>query len=348
MGYSPLRFLVTFDVKKALLVDRGAEVSRIRDASSATVRVSDTACALRASEVYAPVTISGPVRACDTAVAMLLDMIEAIEDPVDMSTLGDIGDDAGPRPTGRGVVVRMLVDNNGAGGLIGRQGAQIASMRQDSGCDIRVSSPRDMPAGVQDRLVLVLGPKSGVGVAVGLIGRQLAVSDAKAASIGGSASSRGRSETGGASARARSASSGRGGARATGFPPPVTAPAAPEFLLFVPDEYCGGIIGRQGAAINDIRRQSGCRIDMKTKEPAPGIPGAQVRRMIISGTPERIQYVLSALNLNVQQQQARAGHPPVGLDASLGGGMSAMPTAMLPPSPTRREFGDDEQSRGWR
>lgn len=139
-----LRFLLSNAESGSIIGKGGSTINQIQSQSGARVQLSR-------NHEYFPGTsdriimVSGAVddvlKAIDIILSRLLDEFYA-EDGAEIDPESKI---------------RLVVPNSSCGGIIGKAGANIRSLIEDSGADIKIS-PQDMYyPGLQDRLVIITG-----------------------------------------------------------------------------------------------------------------------------------------------------------------------------------------------
>merc|ERR1719352_485505 len=247
----------------------GAMVSHIRDASGCQVDVQESpAPPPMAGGVQGGseriITLSGDFGSVYAAFQMVLQHLAAAQPADPLLTT---------RPPGS-VEAVVLVPRNKTGGLIGRGGASINRVRQDSGATVKVGAPEDVVAGDPDvRKCIVSGAVEQVMAAFTLIVHKL-------------------EETPAGAARAADAPPMAQGYAQNPYVQPYAGQAMPAQLapgtmpvqFQVPNESMGAVIGRAGATINQIRSMSGAKVDI-----AQSVPGMPMRLVTVTGTPDQIQ-----------------------------------------------------------
>ena len=247
----------------------GAMVSHIRDASGCQVDVQESpAPPPMAGGVQGGseriITLSGDFGSVYAAFQMVLQHLAAAQPADPLLTT---------RPPGS-VEAVVLVPRNKTGGLIGRGGASINRVRQDSGATVKVGAPEDVVAGDPDvRKCIVSGAVEQVMAAFTLIVHKL-------------------EETPAGAARAADAPPMAQGYAQNpyvqqypqGAMPAQLAPGTMPVQFQVPNESMGAVIGRAGATINQIRSMSGAKVDI-----AQSVPGMPMRLVTVTGTPDQIQ-----------------------------------------------------------
>lgn len=261
----------------------GAMIKHIREASGAAVDVSEAQASPNATggppATERVVAFAGDFGAVYAAFQMVLSHLVASAPGV-VDALGMA------LPAAAGVVEAVvLVPRNKTGGLIGRGGASINRVRQDSGATVKVGAPEDVVAGDPDvRKCIVSGTVEQVMAAFTLIVHKLEETPAGAARA---------PDAGLAGAQAAAAMYGMAGMASphmahpglAGPPMPQQLPPGTMPVQFqVPNESMGAVIGRAGATINQIRQMSGAKVDI-----AQSVPGMPMRLVTVTGTPDQIQ-----------------------------------------------------------
>lgn len=246
----------------------GAIVTMIRDATGAAVDVQESPAppplaggAPQGSERI--ITLAGDFGAVYSAFQMVLQhLAAATQDPLVTS-----------KPPGS-VEAVVLVPRNKTGGLIGRGGASINRVRQDSGATVKVGAPEDVVSGDPDvRKCVVSGGVDQVMAAFTLIVHKLEETPAGAARAADAVPQQGYAQN--PYVQQQYAPQGM---------PAQLAPGTMPVQFQVPNESMGAVIGRAGATINQIRSMSGAKVDI-----AQSVPGMPMRLVTVTGTPDQIQ-----------------------------------------------------------
>eukprot|EP00633_Aureoumbra_lagunensis_P003753 CAMPEP_0197285668 /NCGR_PEP_ID=MMETSP0890-20130614/1045_1 /TAXON_ID=44058 ORGANISM="Aureoumbra lagunensis, Strain CCMP1510" /NCGR_SAMPLE_ID=MMETSP0890 /ASSEMBLY_ACC=CAM_ASM_000533 /LENGTH=488 /DNA_ID=CAMNT_0042753429 /DNA_START=212 /DNA_END=1678 /DNA_ORIENTATION=- len=200
----------------------------------------------------------------------------------------------------------ILVPRNKTGGLIGRSGASINRVRNDSGATVKVGAPEDMILSEPDfRKCLISGTLDQVMQAFALVIHKLEETLAGAARLPGGGTSMhphdhnrhhqsghhhhgGHQNQGGHHHHPHHHMANQNTQNAVYMTGPAAhqplAPGTMPVQFQVPNESMGAVIGRAGATINQIRQMSGAKVDI-----AQSVPGMPMRLVTVTGTPEQIQ-----------------------------------------------------------
>lgn len=271
----------------------GTVIKQIRDSSGAKVNISETI----AGNTERVIAITGDYTQVHTAFTMMLQNM--------VSQPGTPSQQITDPLTGQVISVQeqpsftLLVPQSKAGGLIGKAGATINQIRTASGASVKVGNSNDLSPGPgMERSVTVSGPLEGCLQAHHMILVKLSeVKEARDASprAGGGAGGgmAGGAVGGGGHARGGPGGGGGGGqqqygmAYGGGMGTPAAAPMGGNYVpvqFQVPNEMMGAVIGKAGAAINEIRTMSGSDIKIGDNE-----PGNPMRLVTVTGSPEQIQ-----------------------------------------------------------
>ena len=216
--------------------------------------------------------------------------------------------------SGAGATKDLHVPNDNIGGLIGRQGSTIKSIREQSGCQIDLESNRDLPQHATHRHIRLTGSNESIQFAERLI-------MAKLAELGQDSMHRGVGGRGGPQGPPRGDYGRMPSGRTT------TQQAS------VPSEHVGRIIGKGGSMIKQIRERSGCDVQID-KESVPGQP---TRVVTFTGTPEGIsmaQFLVSQKLVDPNQQPGGYGQQQPGYGQA------------PPPPPTDGRYGQGGYGQG--
>lgn len=159
----------------------------------------------------------------------------------------------------------MLVPTQSAGGLIGKAGAKIRELREQTGCNLKINS--ECEPGTESRKVVISGTPAQVQHATRLIKAKLA-----------------------------------GGANAQPMPAGVPSGDAVTEEMMVQRDAAGGLIGKAGAKIAELREVTRCQIKiMENPE-----PGTDCRKVIVTGHPELVEYAVKLIRYKIQTEQQAA------------------------------------------
>jgi predicted PilT family ATPase len=270
----------------------------------------------------------------ETSVRDVRDRVVTIVGPVTklVGLLVTVAQKCAPREKKRDdLSITILVDNSAAGGLIGKAGSKINETRRNSGATIRISSqPLE---GSSEKTVQVSGDSKKISSALETIIYQILAEPDKAprkpyvpvpeyddyrgpppfydrrdrwgpdGPYGPPRMMRGPPRRG-----PPFGSPGPYGPPPTyGAPPPpfTSRPPRPSFdgpsvtvTMPVSDALIGGIIGRGGYKINDIRQRSGAQIKV-----TPSSGGSSDRKIIITGPQPACDLASQLINERIKEQQ---------------------------------------------
>ncbi len=90
---------------------------------------------------------------------------------------------------------------------------------------------------------------------------------------------------------------------------PYGPPSPSAYIIPVPDECIGIIIGKAGDNIRQLQQETGAKILVAKKE----IPGTKIRNVFVEGSPERYEHVKRIIEAIVEERQKSiaAAPPPV-------------------------------------
>ena len=186
------------------------------------------------------------------------------------------------------MTIRMWLPNNLAGTIIGKGGASIKAIRDESACRVTIAEP--VQAGAE-RLVTIVGPPVSISQAVELMLDRIE-SDA-ARSDGGGGGGCGSSSSGGggaASAVADTPGAQSSGASGGGGGGGVTH----SLKLCLGNHQVGAVIGKAGAQIKALREDTGATIRVET---APAVTGERHATVIGSRTEVQLAFHQLVLKL---------------------------------------------------
>ena len=207
---------------------------------------------------------------------------------------------------GRQSVLKLLLPNNQTGSIIGKQGAVLKQITEESGARVKISATDEVMAGTGERVATLVGSLASLLRAQQLISNQLA--------------------------------STKPGEESS------TPDAERTIRMLVPNQAAGLIIGKAGVVIKELMERSGASI--RVSQPSEMIAQTQERIVMINGTPASIDLAQNAIcellaeALPEQQPKQidysilKQGGSPHGLpalgtrprQAPLGGGYPSQPT----------------------
>ncbi|KAF9291505.1 hypothetical protein BGZ68_003710 [Mortierella alpina] len=281
----------------------GKNVSDIREQSGAKVTISE----MIAGAIERVLTVSGPLDTVAKAYSLVAQKIIEVS----------IEPDAAPET--ESTSIRLLVNHQRMGSVIGKGGAKIKEIQEASGA--RLVASEDILPGSTERAITVTGVPDAIHIAVyhiGVVLQEHSDRDKNANIVLYRPMGR-PSYQGGAS----------GGLGGYGAPPPHYGgyPSHPPYgmsgygqdplsppggggggsfasqaqQIFIPNDLVGSVIGKGGSKINEIRQMSGSQI--KIAEAANN--GSNERLVTITGTPESNQMAVYLLYSRLESERAK-------------------------------------------
>ncbi|KAL1915685.1 uncharacterized protein VTP21DRAFT_6444 [Calcarisporiella thermophila] len=213
------------------------------------------------------------------------------------------------------LTIRLLISHNLMGTIIGKQGAKIKEIQDGSGA--RLTAAKEMLPQSTERVVEVVGTVGAVRDAIREVGRCLVEEKERGVGTvlyvpGGNPVAGRRESLGGARRESvgtlgvRRESLGNtlgGGVRRESVPSGngINDPSICTQTIAIPPSMVGCIIGKGGARIAEIRRASGCRIDI-AREPHDE---SGDRVFTLQGTPEQNERALMMLYSQLEAEKER-------------------------------------------
>jgi transcription antitermination factor NusA-like protein len=214
------------------------------------------------------------------------------------------------------ITVEFLVGAAQAGAIIGKGGANINLMRQETGARIKISS-ECLPMSTE-KTVNVRGPHAAVAAATERIvtglnevsdrpPRQLYIPQPELQAFAGYYGMQQMQPTQGMYGYGQQ---GMGGnpyqqhqqnphqQQQQNYGPPSEEQT---LVLPVPENVMGGVIGRRGVHINEVRQRSGARIKIPQSDPT-----SSERMLTITGTPQANEMAIALIHQKMAQAQIRA------------------------------------------
>ncbi|XP_078351966.1 RNA-binding protein Nova-1-like isoform X2 [Oculina patagonica] len=167
-------------------------------------------------------------------------------------------------------IVKILIPNHAAGSIIGKGGANIAEVQQQTGARIKLSPNNDYYPGTQERVGLIMGEVDTINKMLNFVIEKI------------------RQEP-----------------PAMRLNPAMTydRERAKQMKIVVPNSTAGLIIGKSGATIKYIGDQTGARIQVSQKN-AETVPGERV--IGITGSLEQVQAACAVIAAKVQEDPEHA------------------------------------------
>lgn len=174
-----------------------------------------------------------------------------------------------------------MIDWHHVGGIIGKGGASVKSIREDSGCAINIIAPPPNAPNPQqiDRIMTVKGSVDQASRAIYLIALNMQQRAAERKAMGGEAASaeRGRNKD--------------------------LADGSVAVKLLVHRAAVGAIIGKGGESIKTTQSDTGARIQVS----AEPLPHSTDKSVTISGTPEVVQSAVHRVLSQLAESPLRSG-----------------------------------------
>lgn len=179
--------------------------------------------------------------------------------------------------------LRLLLDWHHVGCVIGKGGATVRQIREDSGCHLNIIAPSpNAPSPQQiDRIVTVRGSIEQATKAIYLIAQTIAARAAE------------RRRTGQDAGEQR----GRSGSNAD------AADGSTAIKLLVHRAAVGAVIGKGGASIRDLQASTGARIQVSSE----ALGNSTDKTVTISGTPEVLENAVRRVLTMLTDSPLRAG-----------------------------------------
>jgi len=174
--------------------------------------------------------------------------------------------------------IRILIDERSVGGLIGKGGAVVNKIRQDTGCLVDIS---DSVSGAKKRCVTVVGLHAPLAKCLHLIADRL--HDQKK----------------------------KGGTDSSAYDTKAVVPTDHEctLTLLIPNSQVGGIIGKGGLKINATRSETGCHIKISEKPLENSTEKSVTLRGVSKGIYQALQKICLQLT-EVSDKTARIPYVP--------------------------------------
>lgn len=181
----------------------------------------------------------------------------------------DINDTGDSKSQADMIEIRCLIDNASVGGIIGKGGNNVRSVRESSGC--YVSILKSDYRSVQERIMLLKGQPEHIAKAAHMICELLIES----------AANKEKREMGSA----------------------ATPPDMAALKLLVHKAAVGAIIGKAGQAIKDTQNNTGARIQV-SNDP---LPSSTEKSVTISGSPQSVHDAVFTITQQLKDNPLRAG-----------------------------------------
>jgi len=272
-----LKFLISNSAAGSIIGKGGATISQLQEQSRAKIKVAN-------SNDFFPgttercVLITGSHDALLCAASLVVMKIQEAE-----HHSGD-----GKGDMGAPFTAKMLVPNSAVGAIIGKGGGTITDMSAQSGAQMKVSSKEAQAMlGLTERMVSVVGDLSQMNVAVNLIVAKMQESPPAAQYQNMSTSYAAHTTPRGLPTAAMGALSMGSSDRQTSM------------TISVLDSLAGYVVGKEGATLREMQRQSGAKIIMSRR--GEYLPGTQSRSVTIQGSAAAVQVAQELIRQRIQQ-----------------------------------------------
>ncbi|CDK30015.1 unnamed protein product [Kuraishia capsulata CBS 1993] len=178
--------------------------------------------------------------------------------------------------------LRLMIPHALMGTLIGKQGIRIKAIQESH--HVKMVASKDFLAGSTERIVEIQGPPSDISEALTVISKCLLEDWHSATGTNYYFPSK------------RAAPAQRPRLHAD---PASGAKDASELVKF-PGELVGALIGKKGARIQEIRRDSGCTISIEPEDDQNG-----ERAFALTGSPENVERALTLLYGHLERERQR-------------------------------------------
>ncbi|XP_052210972.1 uncharacterized protein LOC127813897 [Diospyros lotus] len=205
----------------------------------------------------------------------------------------------------QGTSKKIDIPNNRVGVIIGKSGETIKYLQLQSGAKIQVTRDMDADPNSPTRMVELMGTPDQIAKAEQLIHDVLA-----------------EAETGGSGIVSRRLTGGQ--------------PGSEQFVMKIPNNKVGLIIGKGGETIKNMQARTGARIQVIPLHLPPGDTSPE-RTLQIDGTSEQIEAAKQLVNEVISENRLRnstmsGGYPQQGYQAR-------PPTSWAPPGPPMQQPG---------
>ncbi|TIA92183.1 hypothetical protein E3P99_00776 [Wallemia hederae] len=277
----------------AVVIGRGGEnVARIRQNAGTKINVSNSI----PGNPERVVTISGTLDAVSKAYGLLV------------RTLNDEDFNTPSVPGSKAVTLRFTVPDMKMGFVIGRSGAKIKDIQEASGA--KLSTSDHILPGSTERVLSIDGVADAIHIAVYHVGAILADETAvpsrergrRRPSYSSSYGPPSTSHQGYSSAPSYTSAlpSGGGG----GYIAPPSADTTSQ-KIYVPNHLVGGLIGKGGSKINEIRYLSQCSVKILERGEMDQGAAPDERLVVITGAPVGIQLAIQLLSERIEKEKER-------------------------------------------
>lgn len=320
-GAVALKLLCPYSVAGSLIGKAGAVMQEIQTSTGAKIKISQNSEFFPNSQERV-VLIQGELEAVEAAVG---EVVRRVLDA--LSTKEESGHvDEATRAAGRRTF-KVLIPGTAAGGIIGRAGAVIKQIGEQSACRVTLAPKDQQVPGHNERVMTVSGESlTSVLSAVSLVLRQMqqdpataryqnmSVSYAPAFPPAGAAFGAspfpgypGFAASGGAHAGAHHGSAHPAGHAASGHGHSAsgaspTEQAMTSMTIPVNEAYVGYIIGKAGSVVQEIMRMSGAQISISQK--GEFVEGTTDRILTVTGVPGSVFTAQHIISQKVQQAAA--------------------------------------------
>lgn len=183
-------------------------------------------------------------------------------------------DSASSSSTSSTLELRCLIDNNQVGGIIGKAGANVKRIREESGAYVSIVK-NDFNRQAHERIMILKGQVPAISKATALVAQSLVETN----------------------------TSRRDNANNNNNPNNNSSPDIVSLKLLVHKNGVGCIIGKQGALIRDTQTETGARVQVSNDL----LPQSTEKAVTISGTPEQVQKAMEKIATQLKENPIKPG-----------------------------------------
>eukprot|EP00607_Mallomonas_marina_P007992 CAMPEP_0182416566 /NCGR_PEP_ID=MMETSP1167-20130531/913_1 /TAXON_ID=2988 /ORGANISM="Mallomonas Sp, Strain CCMP3275" /LENGTH=325 /DNA_ID=CAMNT_0024589465 /DNA_START=35 /DNA_END=1012 /DNA_ORIENTATION=- len=273
-----LKFLVSNNLAGAVIGKAGQNVSSLQEETGARVKVS-LATDLYPGTQERVILVTGAESTVIHASSLIVDRALEVE----------------PARNDGSITIKILVPAPACGLLIGKGGAHIKSLSEESGARVRLS-PKSESVYTAERVMIITGVGEDCSKCISLVIGKL-LEDATVGTYQNMTTSYSRFNAEVSLAAAAGALAG-----GSGGPDGVTATTT--IHMEVPDDMVGNLLGKRGATIAEIQSLSGAKVTVTPR--GEYVAGTTNRIVSITGSFQSAQMAQFFLNNKLKSQAGRA------------------------------------------
>lgn len=314
---SMFKMLISDNAAGAIIGKSGKTISELQTQSNARIKVSQTADFYPGTNERT-ILLTGPIHTVLEAQELIWDKIAQFSKPRVTNRPAPPPTDDSPAP----IMGKVLIPNEAGGLIIGRAGATIKAIQEQSGARVQINPKEEMDSKISKERVLTI---SGTEEACAKCTELIIIKLQEDANVGyqNKSTSYGRSfgmHNDGMQHQQHQHQQQVAPAMRMSLPMGAeTTSATSTITINVPDTIIGYVLGKRGAVIAEIQRLSGAKVVVSPRKPredgddshpsSVSTGDVLIRIVTITGSPTAAQMAQFLITQKLQQANAGDGAP---------------------------------------